>query len=113
MKKNLIIMALFTILFISFGNAQERKGRRGNGPEKAVEALDEKADLTDSEKTELTAIFTDFQEKMKEDRENRRGYTKERDEAVAKVLSPEKNAIYQEMLKEQKARMRSRVKNRQ
>lgn len=71
--------------------AQEQGVRRGHDPEKRIEMLQEKLDLTEQQVTEVRAIFAEQGEKMRalrqsEDREGFRALHEETHARLAAVL---------------------------
>jgi protein CpxP len=110
-----ILAGVIALAVASPAVAQEQGVRRGHDPEKRIEMLQEKLDLTDQQVAEVRAIFAEQGEKLRalkesEDREGFRALHEETHERLAAVLDDEQRQKL-EALREEHEQHRGGHKN--
>lgn len=130
LKRSTLYICAVTVAVSSFFAAQHgtageggRHGKRA-GVEKRVEHLNKKLNLTEQQKQQITAIFTEVEKQAPQsDREAAKEQRKEQLEAwkaqrekvdsqIVAVLTPEQKAVYEKMQAERKEKMKERMEKR-
>lgn len=104
--KKVVLLAIMAVTILGTATAQYPQQRQKLTPEQRTEQqmkrLDEKLQLSDSQKEEIKALFTDFFQQQSSSFKEQRTKREALDKKIEALLTDDQKKIYSEMRKERR-----------